>query len=193
MRHRKTGRKLGRTWEHRKAMFRNMARSLLTHGRIRTTEAKAKELRKVADNLITLALRNDLHSRRLAYKVLENHTLVKKLFDEVGPLFVGVPGGFTRVVKLGLPRAGDAAPLAFIEFTRQPGEAVTAKPGKKKAAAPVAPAAPAAAPAMEQPAPEAQAPVAAEASEPAAPAADTAAPAAEATETSPPGDDEKSA
>ncbi|WP_438616464.1 50S ribosomal protein L17, partial [Oceanidesulfovibrio indonesiensis] len=93
-------------------MFRNMARSLLTHGRIKTTEAKAKELRSVADKLITLALRNDLHARRQAYRVLENHQLVKKLFDEIGPRFVGVKGGYTRVVKLAVPRAGDCAPMA---------------------------------------------------------------------------------
>ncbi len=118
MRHRKSGKRLGRTWEHRKSLFRNLSRSLLTYGKIRTTEAKAKELRKVVDRLITLALRNDLHARRQAYKVLENHALVKKLFDEIGPRFVGVKGGYTRVVKLGLPRPGDCAPLAIIEFTR---------------------------------------------------------------------------
>ena len=78
MRHKKGGVKLGRTSSHRKAMFRNMARSLLTYGHIKTTEAKAKELRKVADGLVTLGLRGDLHARRLAYKVLENHQLVKK-------------------------------------------------------------------------------------------------------------------
>ncbi len=123
MRHNKSGKKLSRTWEHRKALFKNMARSLLTYGRIRTTVAKAMELRKVVDRLITLSLRNDLHSRRLAYKVLGNHQLVKRLFDEVGPCFAGVPGGFTRVVKLALPRPGDAAPLAIIELTRKPGDA----------------------------------------------------------------------
>jgi len=135
MRHRKSGKKLSRTWEHRKAMFRNMARSLLEHGKIRTTVTKAKELRKVADRLITLALRNDLHSRRLAFKVLASHSLVKKLFEEVGPCFAGVPGGFTRVVSLGLPRRGDSAPLAYIEFTRQQGQApeAAAKPAAKKA------------------------------------------------------------
>ena len=103
-------------------MFRNMARSLLVHGRIRTTEAKAKELRKLTDRLVTLALRNDLHARRQAYQVLGNHQLVKKLFDEVGPAFAGVPGGFTRLVKLGLARPGDSAPLAVVEFSRSPGQ-----------------------------------------------------------------------
>ena len=118
MRHRKSGRKLNRTWEHRKAMFRNMARSLITHERIRTTVPKAKGLSKLADRLVTLALRDDLHARRQAYKILENHQLVKKLFDEIGPRFHGVQGGYTRVVKFALPRLGDAAPMAIIEFTR---------------------------------------------------------------------------
>ncbi len=149
MRHNKSGRKLGRTWEHRKAMFRNMAKSLLVHGKIRTTEAKAKELRKVADKLVTLALRNDLHSRRLAFKVLGDHALVKTLFDEVGPRFVGVSGGFTRVVKMGLPRRGDCAPMAFIEWTRLPGEDATSQ--VKDAASYAAPKAAAAAPAQQAP------------------------------------------
>lgn len=134
MRHNKSGRKLGRNAPHRKAMFRNMARALLTYERIRTTEAKAKELRKVVENLVTLALRNDLHSRRLAYKVLENHTLVVKLFEEIGPRFIGVQGGFTRVVKLGEPRTGDCASMAVIELTRQAGE--TAKEATKGEAKP---------------------------------------------------------
>jgi len=103
-------------------MFRNMSRSLLTYGRLKTTEAKAMELRKLSDSLITLGLRNDLHARRLAYKVLENHQLVKKLFDEIAPRFTGVKGGYTRVYKLGLPRVGDCAPLAVIELTRREGE-----------------------------------------------------------------------
>ena len=140
MRHNNSGRKLGRNAPHRKAMFRNMARALLTYERIRTTEAKAKELRKVVENLVTLALRNDLHSRRLAFKVLENHTLVVKLFEEIGPRFVGVPGGFTRVVKLGEPRTGDCAAMAVIELTRQAGEETKeeTKPKKAKAEKPKA-------------------------------------------------------
>lgn len=122
MRHSKSGKKLGRTGSHRKAMFRNMARSLLTYGQIKTTEAKAMELRKVTDNLVTLGMRDDVHSRRLAYKVLENHQLVKKLFDEIAPRFSGIKGGYTRVYKLGLPRVGDCAPMAVIELTQR-GEA----------------------------------------------------------------------
>ena len=118
MRHSNSGKKLGRTPSHRKALFRNLAKALLTHGKIRTTEIKAKELRRVVEPLITLALRNDLHARRQAYSVLGSHQLVKRLFDEIGPAFVGVPGGYTRVVKLGQPRRGDCAPLAIIEVTR---------------------------------------------------------------------------
>jgi len=121
MRHSNAGKKFSRTPPHRKALLLNLAKALLNHGKISTTEVKAKELRGVVEPLITLALRNDLHARRQAYRALGNHALVKRLFDEVGPLFVGVPGGFTRVVKLARPRRGDNAPLAFIELTRYPG------------------------------------------------------------------------
>ena len=96
----------------------NLAKALLIHGKIRTTEMKAKELRRVVEPLITLAKRNDLHSRRLAYRVLNDHALVKRLFDEIGPLFAGVPGGYTRVLKLAMPRKGDNAPMAIIELSR---------------------------------------------------------------------------
>ncbi len=133
MRHSNSGKKLGRTPSHRRALFRNMAKALLTYGKIRTTETKAKELRRIVEPLITLALRNDLHARRQAYDVLGSHQLVKRLFDDIGPAFTGVSGGFTRVVKLGLPRKGDNAPLAVIELTHQP--AVEAPAEEKKAAA----------------------------------------------------------
>lgn len=118
MRHSNSGRKLGRNPSHRKALFRNMAKALLTHGRIHTTEAKAKELRGIVEPLITLAKRDDLQARRMAYRTLGSHQLVKRLFDEIGPNFVGVPGGYTRVIKLAMARRGDAAPLAIIELTR---------------------------------------------------------------------------
>ena len=154
MRHRKAGKRLGRTWEHRKAMFRNMARSLLIYGRIRTTETKAKEMRKIADKLVTLSQTDDLHSRRQAYKFLGNHSLVKKLFDEIGPTFAGIPGGYTRVVRLGLPRPGDAATLAILELTHQAGEKAPAGKPKKKKAAPAAPAVAAKEAAPEEVAPE---------------------------------------
>ena len=118
MRHSNSGKKLSRTPSHRKALFRNLAKALLTHGKIRTTEVKAKELRRVVEPLITLALRNDLHSRRLAFRYLGNHQLVKRLFDEIAPVFAGVPGGYTRVLRLATPRRGDNAPMAVIELTR---------------------------------------------------------------------------
>lgn len=133
MRHSNSGKKLGRTPSHRKALFRNLAKALLTHGKIRTTEIKAKELRRVVEPLITLALRNDLHARRQAYSVLGDHQLVKRLFDEIGPAFIGIPGGYTRVIKLGLPRRGDCAPMAIIELTREPVASVEA-PVKQEAA-----------------------------------------------------------
>jgi large subunit ribosomal protein L17 len=111
-----------------------MARSLMTFERITTTEAKAKELRKVADGLVCLAQANDLHARREAYKILANHQLVAKLFNEIGPRFAGVQGGYTRVVKLGQPRAGDCAPLAIIELTRRAADAAKdAAPAAKPA------------------------------------------------------------
>jgi len=118
MRHRKSGRKLGRTWEHRKALMKNMARSLVEHERIRTTEAKAKELRILADKLVTMALQDSLHARRQAYAILGSHHSVQKLFGEIGPRFREIPGGYTRVVKFGIPRVGDSASMAMIEFTR---------------------------------------------------------------------------
>lgn len=118
MRHSNSGRKLSRTPSHRKALLHNLAKALLLHGRIRTTEMKAKELRGVVEPLITLAKRNDLHARRQAYRVLCDHALVKRLFDEIGPKFAGVPGGYTRIMKLAMPRKGDNAPMAIIELTR---------------------------------------------------------------------------
>jgi large subunit ribosomal protein L17 len=117
-------------------MLRNMARSLLIHERISTTEHKAKELRGVVENLVTLAQTDSVHARRMAYKVLENHQLVARLFNEIGPRFQGQPGGFTRVVKMGLPRAGDCAPMAVIELTKMAGEAPAAPKDAAPAQAP---------------------------------------------------------
>ena len=132
MRHSKSGRKLGRNPSHRKALLRNMAKALLINSRITTTEAKAKTLRGVVEPLITLALKNDLHARRQAYTVLGEHALVSRLFDEIGPLFKQGGGGYTRVVKLAVPRKGDAAPLAIIELVNKPAapEAEAADKGK---------------------------------------------------------------
>ena len=123
MRHSNSGKKLSRNPSHRKALLRNMSKALLTHGRIRTTEIKAKELRGVVESLITLARRNDVAARRLAYRELGSHQLVQKLFDEIAPRFAGIPGGYTRVVKLAMPRRGDCAPMAIIELTKQAAEA----------------------------------------------------------------------
>ncbi len=122
MRHNNSGKKLGRTPSHRKALFCNMAKALITYGKIRTTDVKAKALRRVVEPLITLGLRNDLHARRQAYQVLGDHALVKRLFDVVAPVFAGVPGGYTRITRLAMPRKGDNAPMVIIEFTKTPEE-----------------------------------------------------------------------
>jgi len=128
MRHKNSGVKLNRTPSHRKALFINLASALITHGRIRTTIVKAKALRKVIEPLITLGLRNDLHARRLAYKQLGDHKQVQRLFDVVAPVFAGVPGGYTRVTRLALPRKGDCASMAIIEFTKFPVDAAKVAP-----------------------------------------------------------------
>ncbi|MFQ5528878.1 MAG: 50S ribosomal protein L17 [Gemmatimonadota bacterium] len=116
MRHRKKGRALSRTSSHRKAMLRNMATSLLVHERIRTTEAKAKELRPVVEKLITLGRVDDVHSRRRARRMIEDRAALQKLFDDIGPRFRERPGGYTRILKLGT-RKGDGAEVAIIELT----------------------------------------------------------------------------
>ena len=115
MRHRKSGLKLNRTASHRDAMFRNMVTSLFKHQRIQTTDAKAKELRRWADHLVTLAKRGDLHARRQAMAIVREKKVVHKLFEEAQSRFKAIAGGYTRVVKLGR-RAGDAAPISVIEL-----------------------------------------------------------------------------
>ena len=115
MRHRKQGRKLNRTASHRKAMFANMAASLIEHEQIVTTLPKAKELRAVADKLITLGKKGDLHSRRLAASRLKQDQYVAKLFEVLGPRYAERAGGYTRVLKAGF-RYGDMAPMAIIEL-----------------------------------------------------------------------------
>ena len=119
MRHRKSGRKLGRNSAHRKAMFRNMAASLFRHETIRTTLPKAKELRRVAEPLITLAKQDGTSRRRLAFARLRDDAAVGKLFDELGPRFRDRPGGYLRILKIGY-RAGDAAPMAVVQLLDQP-------------------------------------------------------------------------
>ncbi len=118
MRHRRKGRQLSRTRPHRRALLRNLATSLFLHERIRTTEAKAKELRPFAERLITLAKKGDLHSRRVAGRHIADREALQKLFDQIGPRFGERPGGYTRIVKLGA-RKGDGAELALIELTER--------------------------------------------------------------------------
>lgn len=118
MKHSNSGRKFSRTPAHRKALLQNLAKAFIIHGRIITTEPKAKDLRRVVEPLITLAKRNDLASRRRAYQKLNDHALVKKLFNEIAPTFLEVPGGYTRVIKLAKRRKGDNAPMAIFEFSR---------------------------------------------------------------------------
>ena len=115
MRHKKSGRKLGRTSSHRKAMFRNMAASLLLHETIKTTLPKAKELRRVVEPLITLAKKDDISNRRLAFSRLRDKEIVGKLFNDLGPHFKERPGGYLRILKIG-QRSGDSAPMAIVQL-----------------------------------------------------------------------------
>jgi large subunit ribosomal protein L17 len=117
VRHRRKGRKLGRDASHRKALYANMCGALFEHGRIQTTEAKAKELRPIAEKLITLARKDPLNvaAQRQAVAFLRSKDSVHNLFHTVGPRFTERPGGYTRIVKLG-PRLGDAAPMAYLEL-----------------------------------------------------------------------------
>jgi large subunit ribosomal protein L17 len=133
MRHAKSGRKLGRGMSHRKSLMRNLATSLLTYGRIRTTFIKAKELQPVADNLVTLAKRGDLHARRQAMTMVFNESVVTRLFKDIAPWYKERAGGYTRIYKLE-PRPGDNAPMAFIELVdrKELGEIKVPVPPKKK-------------------------------------------------------------
>jgi large subunit ribosomal protein L17 len=115
MRHRAKGRQLSRTSSHRRALLNNMATSLFEHGRVVTTEAKAKELRPFAEKLITLARRGDLHARRLVERRIKDRDTLGKLFSEIGPRFAARPGGYTRILKMG-HRPGDGADIARIEL-----------------------------------------------------------------------------
>jgi|TARA_B100002003_G_scaffold246292_1_gene275630 large subunit ribosomal protein L17 len=115
MRHRKRGRKLNRDSAHRKAMFANMASSLIKHEQINTTLPKAKELRPIVEKLITLAKRGDLHARRLAFARIPDRAMVTKLFDVLGPRYADRQGGYIRIIRANF-RHGDCAPMAYIEF-----------------------------------------------------------------------------
>ena len=119
MRHLKSGRKLNRTGSHRKAMFSNMTASLIEHEVIKTTLPKAKELRRVAEPLITLAKNDSVANRRLAFSRLRNDLAVGKLFAELGPRYQERPGGYMRILKCGF-RTGDAAPMAIVELVDRP-------------------------------------------------------------------------
>ena len=123
MRHNKSGRKLNRNSSHRKAMFSNMANSLFDHEIIKTTLPKAKELRRVAEPLITLAKEDSVCNRRSAFSSLRDKAMVGKLFTELAPRYKERPGGYTRIMKCGF-RSGDAAPMAYIELVDRPAEAV---------------------------------------------------------------------
>jgi large subunit ribosomal protein L17 len=134
VRHQRKGRKLGRDSAHRKALYANLAGALIEHGRIRTTEAKAKEVRPVVEKLITLGKRGDLHAHRQAVAFLRSKSIAHLLFAEVAPRFADRPGGYTRVVKLG-PRQGDAAPMAYLELVDYVPEARPARVAAPAAAA----------------------------------------------------------
>lgn len=121
MRHKKIGRKLGRKTAHRKALMSNLASALITHKRIKTTDAKAKELRMYIEPLVTFAKKGDLHSRRQVLKKIRHKSIVSELFENIGPAFSNRNGGYTRIIKLGF-RDNDCAPISMIEFVDMIGE-----------------------------------------------------------------------
>ena len=138
MRHARTGKKLGRDSAHRKALYSNLAGALIEHGRIRTTVTKAKAVKPLAEQMITLGRRGDLHARRQATSFLRSRDVVHKLFAEVAPLFKDRPGGYTRIVKIG-PRPGDSAEMAYLElvdeeYVAKEREARTPEPAEEEAA-----------------------------------------------------------
>lgn len=126
MRHNKSGRRLGRNSSHRKAMLRNMVTSLLDQEKITTTDARAKEVRKLAEKMITLGKKGDLHARRQALSVVQDKKVVAKLFDRLAPRYTERNGGYTRIMKVG-NRAGDNAPVSIIEFVEQEQEVAAAE------------------------------------------------------------------
>jgi large subunit ribosomal protein L17 len=130
MRHRQKGRKLGRTKSHRELMLRNMVVSLFENESIRTTEARAKEARRLAEKLLTWGKKGDLHSRRLALRYISNAGVIKKIFDTIAPRFEGKNGGYTRIIKLA-QRRGDAAPMVVLELTEKSKEIEDEKAARK--------------------------------------------------------------
>ena len=152
MRHHRTRRRLQRNFSHRKALLENLVRNLLQYQRIRTTHVKAKEAQRLADRLITLGKTGTVHSRRQAFAILGDRDMIKKLFDEVAPLFKNRNGGYTRVLHMDL-RKGDAAPMALLELVEKAPEVTKEikEPKEKKAkAAPEAGTAPEEAPVVEK-------------------------------------------
>ena len=133
MRHQRSGRKLGRDSAHRKALYANLASALIEHGRIKTTEAKAKEVRSVAERMITLGKRGDVHAHRQAVAFLRSKPVAHKLFAEVAPRFADRPGGYTRIVRIG-PRPGDAAPMVYLELVDYEPKARQPAPARGRAA-----------------------------------------------------------
>ena len=129
MRHQRSGRKLGRDAAHRRSLYANLAGALIAHGRIRTTEAKAKEVRPIVEQMITLGKRGDLAAHRQAVAFLRSKPVARKLFADVAPRFADRPGGYTRVVKLG-PRQGDSAPMAYLELVDYVPERAPAAPSR---------------------------------------------------------------
>ena len=134
MRHQRAGRKLGRTTSHRWAMFRNMLTSFFEWEKIETTTAKAKELRPLAEKMITLGKKGDLAARRQALKLISNKKIVRKIFDEIAPKFQNRFGGYTRIIRAGV-RPGDSAPISIIELISEEKKAGKKKGTKKKKAA----------------------------------------------------------
>jgi large subunit ribosomal protein L17 len=131
MRHLNQGRKLNRTSAHRKALLRNLVLALVKHERIKTTDAKAKELRRYADRMVTLGKRGDLAARRLAFSFMQSRDAVKRVFDEIAPRFKERNGGYTRVIKFGF-RRGDAARLSIVEFSDHSEQSTAKKPRKRR-------------------------------------------------------------
>jgi len=131
MRHRRSGRKLGRDASHRKALYSNLTGALIEHGRIRTTAAKAKEVKPVAEQMITLGRRGGVPARRQALKFLRSQDVVHKLFSDVGPRFAGRPGGYSRIIRIG-PRLGDAAEMVYLELVDYVPPEVSAPPPRQR-------------------------------------------------------------
>ena len=134
MRHQRSGKKLGRDAAHRRALYANLAGALIEHGRIKTTEAKAKAVKPIAEQMITLGRRGDLHARRQALSFLRSQDVVHKLFADVGPRFADRPGGYSRIVKLG-PRAGDSAQMVYLELVDYVPDTTPVPAGRAAAAA----------------------------------------------------------